>query len=503
MSTFAPQAVRAVSPDPTKHVNYTLGMILGVEDFTQEFAYLSGRDQWQARALHGYGTVCGLRVTARPAGSDGWEVLVESGAALSPRGQVIRVPAAQCAKLNPWLTAHRDEVLQRVGSPPDMAHLYVTLCFRECPVDLVPIPGEPCRSEDDARAPSRLKDDYQLDLRWDAPDQRHEDAIRDFVDWLHLIDVADIPDSEANFTAFEAAVRAAVPQFQSPSASPPASPPDFMLGSPPTGLSIPREAVEVYLRRAFLIWTTELRPLWLGQGETCGGLPPGEDCVLLAELFVPLAPNGMVSDVEPVIVDEERRPYLLSLRMIQEWMLRRMEGPALLGSPPSGGVPGPIGPAGPAGPQGPVGAAGATGPAGPQGPAGAAGTAGPAGPAGPQGPVGPQGPAGPAGPTGPAAVLNRVTDVFEFINLRRNMNMFSDPIEHRVDPNPPITLAVVKADPGQVTEVDPPPGQENRQVVALTVYYLDDGQRFRIGVMNPQIGMDYDSLVVQWWALGA
>ena len=27
--------------DPTKHVKYTLGMVLGVDDFDQEFAYLS------------------------------------------------------------------------------------------------------------------------------------------------------------------------------------------------------------------------------------------------------------------------------------------------------------------------------------------------------------------------------------------------------------------------------------------------------------------------------
>ena len=32
-------------PNPAKHVNFNVGMVLGVDDFTQEFAYLSGRDQ--------------------------------------------------------------------------------------------------------------------------------------------------------------------------------------------------------------------------------------------------------------------------------------------------------------------------------------------------------------------------------------------------------------------------------------------------------------------------
>ena len=36
-------------PNPAKHVNFNVGMVLGVDDFTQEFAYLSGRDQWLAR----------------------------------------------------------------------------------------------------------------------------------------------------------------------------------------------------------------------------------------------------------------------------------------------------------------------------------------------------------------------------------------------------------------------------------------------------------------------
>ena len=34
---------RIAAPDPAKHMNYTQGMVLGVEDFTQEFVGLHGR----------------------------------------------------------------------------------------------------------------------------------------------------------------------------------------------------------------------------------------------------------------------------------------------------------------------------------------------------------------------------------------------------------------------------------------------------------------------------
>ena len=39
--------------DPTLHVNYVRGMVLGVDDYVQEFAYLANRDQWALRDLIG------------------------------------------------------------------------------------------------------------------------------------------------------------------------------------------------------------------------------------------------------------------------------------------------------------------------------------------------------------------------------------------------------------------------------------------------------------------
>ncbi|QLQ08110.1 MAG: hypothetical protein HZY76_20335 [Anaerolineae bacterium] len=328
MSTFGPQAVRSVEPDPFKHINYTLGMILGVDHFKQDFAYVTGHDQWQARGLLGYGTICGLQVTARPTGTqsvpgqpDAWEITVTPGAALNPIGQLIRLPTAQCAKVNPWLTRRRDEVLQRVGSPARPARVYVTLCYATCAVDPEPIPGEPCRQEDDLLQPSRLQDDYRLELAWTPPDQAQEDGLRDFVAWLRQIPVIELPDTDSNLRNFVTALRgAAQPQ------SPPSSPPDFMLGSPPEGIYIPAAAAGEYLRRAFLLWTTELRGLWLGQGETCAGDPPAEACVLLAAVDIPLASNFQVSDTLPVTVDESRRPYVIALRMLQEWVLTGWSG---------------------------------------------------------------------------------------------------------------------------------------------------------------------------------
>ena len=336
MEPFKPRVTaRDAAPDPSKHVKYTVGMVLGADDFTQEFAYLSGRDRWLARDLIGYGTAWGLKVGYEVEGQKGPRVVVEPGVAVAPSGQLIRVAPAQCAQLNAWLASNRAEAESRFvtsSSPPGTAlTLYVVLCYRECPTDMVPIPGEPCRDENELMAPSRLADDFRLELRFDPPEQTEEDAVRDFVEWLKGIEVVEAGGS--TLEDFLAAVREASHLWKSPPDSPPT---DYMYGSPPAGVTIPASRVCQYLRAAFRVWTTELRPRW--RPEWFDSHPcceehtqdkekkKPEECVLLAELRVPLVHDAIndvwkVSDTADVQINEERRPYLLSLRMIQEWLL--------------------------------------------------------------------------------------------------------------------------------------------------------------------------------------
>lgn len=338
METFAPQAAADPAPDPTKHVNFTLGMVLGVDDFTQEFAYLSGRDQWLARDLVGYGTASGLRVRVDDKSNP--RVVVEAGAALSPGGRLVRVRPAQCAQLRDWVRENQAAVrgsLGNVSSPPSpldgTLQLYVVLCYRDCPVDMVPIPGEPCRTEEDSMAPSRLRDDFRLELRTTAPYQIEEAALRDFVRWMHRsIEVTRTPGSFPDLEQFLEQIRNAVLVPDSPPASPPRLPPDFMKDVPAIFLRVhPSDACR-YLSAALRLWVTELRPLWrpatLGEPPCCGGQtepdPTDEDCVLLARLDVPIAEDALTRELlidGDVVVDQEARPVLAHQRFIQEWVL--------------------------------------------------------------------------------------------------------------------------------------------------------------------------------------
>lgn len=315
--------------DLTKHVNFTSGMILGVDDFTQEFGYLAGRDRWLARDAIGYGTISGLKVTVEEDAENGARVMVQPGVAITPRGQLVCVSSAQCAYLNQWLAANVEKLADWVESgatspptsPPesDKVRLYVTLCYRECQTDSVPIPGEPCRSEEELMSASRIKDDFSLELRFKAPKQPEEDRIKEFVAWLKSIEINEI-GTPATLEEFVDAIR---DTWLPPVTSPPvASPP---LSSPPEGLIIHPDDVEEFMHEALRIWVTELRNVLSERKTGCSvemtGANKIEDCVLLAELIVPLeqlSPGWKVSDAEDTEVNEDKRPFLLHLRMLQE-----------------------------------------------------------------------------------------------------------------------------------------------------------------------------------------
>ncbi|HEV7505506.1 MAG TPA: hypothetical protein VGS07_11385 [Thermoanaerobaculia bacterium] len=343
MTTFAlpASAVEAKAPDPTKHVNYTLGMVLGVDDFNQEFAWLSGRDRWLARDAVGYGTLCGLLVTSETA-AKGPRLMVTSGTALTPRGQLVCVKPAQCAYLNDWLAANKASLPALLGSPlASTLSLYLTLCYRDCPTDPLPIPGEPCRSEDELLQPSRRADDFAMELRTTAPGQEEEDAVVEFVRWLRLVKVGG-GGPYTTVDQFVQDLRNAVQTVGSPPSSPLGSPLSsplgaggvhFSFGSPLTSAKLDPLLLGDYLRAAFRVWVEEIRPRVhglcacdCGCGGDHGASPAAPDeCVLLARVDIPVVSLGggewRVDDTKSLSIDESRRPLLVHMRLLQEWAI--------------------------------------------------------------------------------------------------------------------------------------------------------------------------------------
>lgn len=128
----------------SKHVNYTQGQVLGVDDFQTEQNYWFDKHRRHNRYLHGWGVVWGLSVSMAKK-----VITVEPGFALDCLGNELELE---------WTTP-----LPLATSRGEA--LFLVLQYKECPTDLVPIPGEPDRTEQVAMAPSRILETVELLFR--------------------------------------------------------------------------------------------------------------------------------------------------------------------------------------------------------------------------------------------------------------------------------------------------------------------------------------------------
>jgi hypothetical protein len=327
--------------DPTKRVNYTHGMILGVDDFTQEATYLTSRDRWLAREALGYGTLTGLDVSLRVDPGRGTGVVVSPGVALTPTGHLVEVTRDQCAFLNDWLAANAGAVELPEGGAA--IPVFVTLRYRECLTDDQPVPGEPCRTDQSYVAPSRITDDFHLELNFDAPGQVEELAVRAFARWLESVQVADVPHTDERLADFRRRMlifAAAADPLPDPLAFAPTV--EWGTVPPPADLVIPGSHTVEYLRAAFLVWTTDIRTRTWEEHRARSSTPPTGDAVLLARLDLPVtaADDNAGNDVlvldtaREIAIVETDRPYLLHMRMLQEWLFQQSGRGGAVAPPP-------------------------------------------------------------------------------------------------------------------------------------------------------------------------
>lgn len=327
-STFTPAPDAAL--DPLKRVNYTFGMVLGVDDFRQEHAYLAARDERALRETIGYGVITGLGVSApKPASaSEGQQVRVAPGLALMPDGHLVGVAAEQCANLQTWLDAEK----LRDPTTATKTTVYVLLRFAESSDSPVPIPGEPCRDESELSADARIVDSFALDFSWTPPDASEDLALRAVVAWIRGIKIrTTVPASQtlATFqTQVEAGLKEAIttawgdphhPTPAMPAAATPAlpTPSRVSLPAPPTELQIPRADVAAHYEAAFEVWVRLLRSGFMAHhGPVPDAEPLAERALLLAAVDAKAGGSG-TREVRML-----GRPQLLHLRLLQEWLLR-------------------------------------------------------------------------------------------------------------------------------------------------------------------------------------
>lgn len=325
----------ALSPD--LRVNYEFGLVLGVDEFRQEQLYFLEKDRLHQRGLHGYGTVYGLGVTATATAdaSDERLIAVQPGLGIDQFGRNIVLREEQCARLGAWLAGQIQQGKAPPVGPFEDYRAYVVATYDECEDALVPVPGQACSTADTTQAPSRIRDGFQIELRWAPPLMTAWDAARAFADVLARVrlvpglapelsqeqEVIDLVRELVNPPAMEMCDQTVA--AGSPPSSPPGSPPS---GSPPTQtLQMPEEGAREALDRIFTVWVTEVRPHIAQQANLTDTDDDTkvESGILLA--CIDFAPMDDFSANSPRIdhahVSYVGRPYLLHTQLIQEMLL--------------------------------------------------------------------------------------------------------------------------------------------------------------------------------------
>jgi hypothetical protein len=306
----------AVAASPSQHVNFTTGMVLGVEDYRAEFAYHSARDQWIMREAGGNGTLAGLDVSVEADGTNGPRLRVTAGSAAAPSGQLICVGRDQCASINAWLAtsdvATKVTAIANLNADTTKARLsfWLSLCYTDCSALPVPIPGQPCRSEEDLMADSRVMDDYLLSLSFKSPLHSEWRA-------LQLLKIYESSwDSSSPQPTTPAARQALEEKLRKQLNALFASDGSFSVAEL-SQLTLDASLRPWLQRRLRQMWITRVRPLVMAQ--RCAEGPRGEDCILLARIVVPVVKvgthwelDGGAAPLDAVQIDESERSYIES-----------------------------------------------------------------------------------------------------------------------------------------------------------------------------------------------
>jgi hypothetical protein len=177
--------------------------------------------------------------------------------------------------------------------------------------------------------PSRLRDCFSLELRYQPPLQLEEVAVREFMPWLTAIPIDDNAPTFTDDAEFLEQLREAAKHWLTgfPGAPLPGS---FVFEENPVRISL--EQYRTILR----LWVTEMRPRQItAYGSSAQlALKPEDDAVLLAELKLNLVkmPGSDVwkisdEDGKEPAKNEQNRPLLFSLRMAEESLSLLRIGP--------------------------------------------------------------------------------------------------------------------------------------------------------------------------------
>lgn len=170
---------------------YFDGKLLVTRDFEAEQSYLRGKSRLHSSMLHGYGTVCGLKIEEHPNPACNHQyVVLNPGLALDCCGNEIIVNEQTVVDLRHKIEqALRSRQLFNDGSP-DPTDVYVRLAYLECDSEKVPALLDDCGCEGAHTEYNRTKETYRLFVSLDPPATEASDPLEARLEWQHTLGVA-------------------------------------------------------------------------------------------------------------------------------------------------------------------------------------------------------------------------------------------------------------------------------------------------------------------------
>lgn len=156
--------------------NYFTGKLLTQRDFTAEQQYTIDKLRLHHVALHGWGVVCGLKVTPHPEHPD-VKLVVKPGLAIDGCGRQIMVPEAVEREL-PTLAPSPGRLAvpstrqdrRRADSGEKAIDLYIYLRYAEREEEPTPAPFSEGIGGGNVKKPNRICESYEIEVAIDKPD---------------------------------------------------------------------------------------------------------------------------------------------------------------------------------------------------------------------------------------------------------------------------------------------------------------------------------------------
>jgi DNA-binding beta-propeller fold protein YncE len=171
---------------------YFDGKFLTERDFTAEQAYLTGKHRLHNTFLHGFGTVCGLKVSQHPNPACRHQFVVLSpGLAIDCCGNEIVVPEEITVDIRQLIRTALEARNRFNNGNPARTNVYLRLAYQECDAEPVAALLDDCEGCDESQIEfNRTREKYRLFADLDDPVGEAGDPLETRLDWQHTLETA-------------------------------------------------------------------------------------------------------------------------------------------------------------------------------------------------------------------------------------------------------------------------------------------------------------------------